>query len=148
MELSLEPTVASTVGGSGRVAGRPLEEWNAAYAKVEGFAAISELLGAISEHLASNPWTERHPAALTNVTPIHDAGRWSVVDAAGDLLPIHPRFPRGWELLAVSGGQPVGVFGEWDGEALWPMSVATDGEMIAFASDEVSVATSAVDDEI
>ena len=119
----------------------------AACAKVEGFDAIAELLGAISEHLASNPWTERHPAALTNVTPVHEGGRWSVVDAAGDELPIHPRFPRGWELLAVSGGRPVGVFGEWDGDALWPMSVSDNGEMIAFASDEVSVATSPVDDD-
>ena len=84
---------------------------------------------------------------MTNVTPVHEGGQWSVVDAAGDELPIHRRFPRAWELLAVSGGRPVGVFGEWDGEALWPMSVSTDGEMVAFASDEVSVATSAVDDD-
>jgi hypothetical protein len=28
----------------------------------------------------------------------------------------------GWQLLAESGGAPLSVFGEWDGEALRPLS--------------------------
>jgi hypothetical protein len=119
----------------------------AACAKVEGFGGIGEYLGAISEHLASNPWTERHPAALAAVAPVHERGQWSVVDGGGYELPIHPRFARSWELLAVSGGRPVGLFGEWDGEALWPMSATVDGEFVAFASDETSVETAAASDE-
>lgn len=37
MGISLESTLSDTSGTPGLVAGRPLEEWNAAYAKVESY---------------------------------------------------------------------------------------------------------------
>ncbi|MDE3099668.1 MAG: hypothetical protein KGJ88_09345 [Verrucomicrobiota bacterium] len=39
MDLSVEPTLKALMqpGASGRIAGRPLEDWNAAYAKVESY---------------------------------------------------------------------------------------------------------------
>jgi hypothetical protein len=120
---------------------------SAACPKIEGFTSIAQFLSAVTDQLASNPWADRHPAALTRVTPVHDGGRWAVVDDAGDELPVHPRFPRGWELLAVSGGRPVGLFGEWDGETLWPMSASADGEMVAFTTDEVNVAAPVTDED-
>jgi hypothetical protein len=39
------------------------------------------------------------------------------------VLPISPAFDRGWHLLALSGGHPVTLFGEWDGDQFLPMSV-------------------------
>ena len=35
-------------------------------------------------------------------------------------------FSSGWVLLAESGGGPLTVFGEWDGETLRPLSAWTD----------------------
>jgi len=40
MDLSLEPALAAAVAGTrtlGKIAGRPLDEWNAAYSKVENY---------------------------------------------------------------------------------------------------------------
>jgi hypothetical protein len=55
--------------------------------------------------------------------PVLRAGGWVLHDSAGNVLPLVPRFEAGWELLALSGGTPLALFGEWDGEALLPLSV-------------------------
>ena len=44
--------------------------------------------------------------------------------------------PRGWHLLAASGGQPLAVFGEWDGEALWPLSAMAEGRFLPLVGVE------------
>jgi hypothetical protein len=102
----------------------------AACARVEGFARVDELFESVGQTLARNPWVERHPAALSSVVPVHENGRWALLDSVGDEAPISARFARGWELMAISGGRAIGVFGEWDGEGLLPMSVAAQGEFV------------------
>jgi hypothetical protein len=72
--------------------------------------------------LARSPWIERFPLALEGVTPLRDGERWLVRDADGLALPVARRFVRGWRLLALSGGRPLALFGEWDGDALMPLS--------------------------
>lgn len=69
------------------------------------------------------PWVAEVPAVLRGVTPVRTSdSRWWLVDCDGDGL----RLTRGghWTLLAVSGGRPVDVFGEWDGDHLRPLLVA------------------------
>jgi hypothetical protein len=39
-------------------------------------------------------------------------------------LPLPPGFQLGWELLAFSGGQPLHVFGEWNGRHFIPFAAA------------------------
>ena len=56
-----------------------------------------------------------------------DAG-WAVRDTAGQVLALSPRFARGWHLLALSGGHPLGLFGEWDGAVLRPLGVWAAGQ--------------------
>jgi len=78
--------------------------------------------------LGRNPWLERFPVALQAVVP----GRarddsWWVVEEGGARLRVDGAF--GWHLLALSGGRPLDVFGEWDGFALLPLSVLVDGAL-------------------
>ncbi|TMA16336.1 MAG: hypothetical protein E6J85_18500 [Deltaproteobacteria bacterium] len=41
-----------------------------------------------------------------------------------------------WLLLAVSGGQPVDIAGEWNGRLLFPLGVAAEGTFHALRGEE------------
>ena len=41
---------------------------------------------------------------------------------------------KGWSLLALSGGYPLTVFGEWDGEAFLPLGAWVEGRFVGFWS--------------
>ena len=70
-----------------------------------------------------NPWLERFPLTLQQVIPLHQEGKWFIRDRDANLLPISSRFERGWTLLALSGGHPVTIFGEWNGNDFYPLSI-------------------------
>jgi hypothetical protein len=36
----------------------------------------------------------------------------------------------GWKLLALSGGYPITIFGEWNGRSLLPISAWADGRHV------------------
>jgi hypothetical protein len=93
----------------------------------DGIAAALEVYAAA---LARNLWIERFPLALAGVTPLHDGQRWLVRDAAGLALPLARRFARGWRLLAISGGWPLALFGEWDGDTLLPLCAWAEGRFV------------------
>jgi hypothetical protein len=69
--------------------------------------------------------------ALTSVVPVRRGDAWAVADVEGRLLPLRRTFGPAWELLALSGGSPVGLFGEWDGESLLPLSAFAGGRLVA-----------------
>jgi len=95
-----------------------------------GSPTIDAALDAFSLALANNPWIERWPMALANVAPIAPSKLgvgWRLCDSSGGQLPLDPQFTEAWTLLSISGGQPITVFGEWDGEQLTPMSVSARG---------------------
>jgi hypothetical protein len=109
------------------------------------FCAIAAALQDYATALAASPWIERYPLALAQVIPWREAERWSVYDTQQYSVPLAPRFADGWRLLALSGGQPLALFGEWDGEYLWPLSAWAAGEMLllsdrAMAGEEAHAA--------
>ncbi len=80
--------------------------------------------------LARSPWIENFPAAIDAATPVRLNGAWWVRDAAGDGWPLATDFTAAWSLLALSGGTTVPMFGEWDGESFWPLSVWAEGRLV------------------
>lgn len=88
-----------------------------------GACAIEPFLVSVAESLALQPWQGRFLAVLSHVTPHYDisAGIWRVRDADGAALPLCPG--DYWLLLAISGGHPVELAGEWDGQTLRPLGV-------------------------
>jgi hypothetical protein len=80
---------------------------------------IEELLAQWAEGLAADPWLTTWPALLsgTPVAPTVDAGRWHLLDRAGAAVPLRHSESL-WTLLAVSGGNPVTVAGEWTPDGL------------------------------
>jgi len=92
-----------------------------------GYASLREASAAYSAALAQNPWNEAFPLALQAVVPFQQEQNWAVRDEQNDWLPLSPAFAEGWELLAISGGQPLPLFGEWNGRTLQPMGTCIGG---------------------
>lgn len=74
-----------------------------------------------AETLAAQPWLTRFPLLAAHAIPI-----WRQQQATlcfgSSCLPLSLGDSAHWGLLALSGGHPVQVMGEWDGEVLHPLS--------------------------
>jgi hypothetical protein len=88
---------------------------------------IADLLESYASALARQPWLRQWPAALGPVlpSPLPD-GSWLLHSAAEATEPL--TLPLrvvdeevAWQWLAFSGGQPLTLFGEWDGQAYTPI---------------------------
>ncbi|MBV8748831.1 MAG: SWIM zinc finger family protein [Candidatus Eremiobacteraeota bacterium] len=87
-------------------------------------APLDEALGAYARAVGGDPWLERFPFVLRDVTPVHTAdGRWYVRDARDRALPLARTLREPFVLHACAGGHPVTVAGEWDGRALLPLGL-------------------------
>ena len=82
--------------------------------------SVTALLAGYAAALAEDPWLDGWPAVL-DVTPVRSPGP-AVSDAGGHALPLHPEAGLCWTLLALSGGHPVTVAGEWTPRGLWPLT--------------------------
>lgn len=72
--------------------------------------------------LAAHPWREIFPVALRRVVPRREGDHWRLVDEEGAGLPLLDRGLTPWRLLALSGGHPLDLFGEWDGRFFHPLT--------------------------
>jgi SWIM zinc finger len=99
-------------------------------------ADAAALLAGYATALEQDPWLTVWPALLTG-TPVPPDGardgaraldggrpgnRWRLLDPGGVALPLADRDSL-WTLLAVSGGHPVTVAGEWHPDGLLPLAV-------------------------
>jgi hypothetical protein len=97
-------------------------------------SSLDTLLDTYAGALAVQPFLDRHPVLLNGLVP--DASDHGVVhDAAGRRIALHPEFRHPLHLLALSGGEPLTVCGEWDGRVLLPLSVWHDGRLYNVDSD-------------
>jgi hypothetical protein len=98
--------------------------------RLPGYETIAVALQAYSAALGKNPWLERFPLALSACIP---QKRGEVgVDGKGEGLPVDPHFTQGWQFMAIAGGTPISVFGEWNGEFWLPLSAMTENRFIQF----------------
>jgi hypothetical protein len=88
--------------------------------------SIDAALAGWAEALARQPWIERISVVLRAVVPIiQEQGGWVVLDDTGQALTLDGG-PH-WTLLAHSGGRPLDLTAEWDGQALAPLGVFVAG---------------------
>ena len=93
--------------------------------------AVKEFLDEHAAALARDPWLDRWPATLEGARLARgEEGDLYAVDDAGDALPLRPTDP--WRLLALSGGGPVTLSGEWTPRGLRPLAAwhETEGTVI------------------
>lgn len=95
-----------------------------------GHPTLSVAIAAYADTIALNPWLERYPLPLAAVTPRREGDRWLVCDSEGRMAPLTVNPTQGWRLIALGGGGPVTLFGEWDGASLTPLSVWDEGTII------------------
>jgi hypothetical protein len=97
-------------------------------------STIETLLDDYAHALAVQPFLDRFPVLLADLVP-DAAGQGILRDAHGRCIGLHPAFRHGTHLLALSGGQPLTVFGEWDGRTLLPLSVWHEGRLYNVDTD-------------
>jgi hypothetical protein len=95
-----------------------------------GWPTLDAALAAHAEALAANPWLERWPMVLSGVVATGHGLR----DVDGNAIGL--RFDGDgdevlWRLLAMSGGRPVGVAGEWEDGLLLPLAATASGRFVA-----------------
>jgi hypothetical protein len=86
---------------------------------------IAGAIAAYHKAFTACPWLEQFPVLLQSVMPMRAGEGWLIQDTQGYILPLSSRLEpkQGWQLLALSGGSPVSLFGEWDGTHLLPLTV-------------------------
>lgn len=87
---------------------------------------LDEALDALSRAVAANPWQSPQPLLLGDGVPRRDPLGWCL-QAARRCLRLRVGDEPAWQLLALAGGVPLTVFGEWDGEALRPLTAWQGG---------------------
>jgi SWIM zinc finger len=96
---------------------------------LSGAQPITAALAGVAASLAKQPWQDRFLCMLGPVTPLRqgddDDEQWLIRDEEGASLQLMG--DDHWKLLAVSGGQPVELAGEWDGYTLRPLGVMAEG---------------------
>lgn len=93
---------------------------------LDAYESADEFLREYARAMALNPWMETFPCAIRNVTPVSIGVREVVlVDSLKNSIPLRaPMLDDAaghWNLLALSGGRPLDIFGEWSGRSLTPL---------------------------
>lgn len=98
--------------------------------EIDGYATGEQLLTTYAGGLALNPWLETIPAPMQTVVPLRRGEQWFARDSNASLLTLKSDSTSGWKLLALSGGAPIMIFGEWNGRSLLPVSAWADGRHV------------------
>ncbi|MBX7223962.1 MAG: SWIM zinc finger family protein [Blastocatellia bacterium] len=98
-----------------------------------GFETIGMGVATYAKALTQNPWIETFPLLLKNVVPHSSMGKHHFLqDRERHVLPLATGFEGVWQLLAISGGHPITVFGEWNGKTLLPLSAWAEQQFVHF----------------
>jgi hypothetical protein len=82
---------------------------------------VAALLDDWAGALAGDPWLASWPAFVTGI-PVPGQDRWQFADPSGSAVPLLTGGVDCWTLLAISGGRPVTVAGEWSADGLRPLT--------------------------
>ncbi|HEY8602539.1 MAG TPA: SWIM zinc finger family protein [Thermomicrobiales bacterium] len=90
-------------------------------AAIAGHRSLAALLDHVADATARQPWLDRFPAVVKEVSFVAPSGGpWLVRDNHGATLPLSG--DDHWHALAVAGGGPCDLIGEWDGATLSPLA--------------------------
>lgn len=76
---------------------------------------------ALAQRIAANPLAQRWPLLLGPACIEHTLEGWAL-RTDETTLPLHLSDSQGWTLMAYGAGQPLSIFGEWDGTRFQPLS--------------------------
>jgi hypothetical protein len=98
--------------------------------------SLTDVQRRFAELIAEDPWTSRMPAVIEAApVPGRPPGEpWLLRDRLGSACPLLDSGGEPWPLLARSGGDPIRIFGEWNGQGLRPISMLADGSGLPFSA--------------
>ncbi|MEV6899346.1 SWIM zinc finger family protein [Amycolatopsis sp. NPDC051372] len=82
---------------------------------------VADALAAFAEALAVDPWLDRWPVLLSDLTPARHDGGWALSDVDGAALPLLPGVDP-WPLLALAAEHPVTLAAELTPAGLRPLT--------------------------
>lgn len=97
-----------------------------------GFHSWEAFATSYAAALSQNPWIKPYPVLMEQIIPLKNGSQLLLVDKTGKQLPAKSPENEMWKLLAVSGGEPIKLFGEWDNQWIQPLSVITTDRIISF----------------
>ncbi len=103
---------------------REVEQWN-------GYHTISDAIKSYSKVTGDNPWIMDYPFTLNNVIPHIDNNILILLDHKGEGIPVLNKELSIWKIMALSGGKPIDIFGEWTGKELNPIAIIANKRYIA-----------------
>jgi hypothetical protein len=106
------------------------EESDAWMEPTAGYASVDAAIDRYGKAMAQNPWLETFPMLLMGVVPYWEGKAFCIADGAGARISLDPGFKQEWTLMALSGGHPMQIFGEWNGSTLMPLSIGVQGRWI------------------
>jgi Family of unknown function (DUF5691)/SWIM zinc finger len=117
-----------------RTAVQPPIEPDGDITDVPGAITLAKVVEEHAERLAHNPFAGSWPVVIGDAVPVLHGGQLVVRDADGTALPLLASdiAPR---LLAVSGGHPITLVAEWDGNWLRPLAAFADGRLASVTTD-------------
>ncbi len=80
--------------------------------------------------LAANPWIRVMPLFLEEAIPLFQDGQFYLIDQSARQLGVHCEPLIGWKMVALGGGRPISVFGEWNGQLFQPLAVLTEEKLV------------------
>jgi hypothetical protein len=86
-----------------------------------------------SEILRVNPLLDSVPVVVENVTPFKEGNRWLLKDEEGNGVFIPATFQQGWQLMALSGGEPLKIFATGKDQDFEPFGVWVNNRYTFFA---------------
>lgn len=98
---------------------------------LSGAFHFTEWADQLSERLSRNPWSYALPCLLVAVTPTVEDDVFYLLDTQGAAYRLEGIAEEtGYSLLAVSGGYPISLFGEWLDDKLYPLSLIEGDRII------------------
>ncbi len=99
--------------------------------QMKGYPNTDAFLEDYADAIATNPWLPDFPCCLENITPILEGEKLQLIDQEHYVIPVHVKEAMIWQILALSGGHPITIFGEWTGAEFLPLSVLVDQRFVA-----------------
>ncbi len=81
--------------------------------------------------LAANPWLLYMPVYLKGMAIVYQAPDFLLLDNRKQAVPLMASEDVGLQILAVSGGHPMNLTGEWQDGCLLPLAMEANGQLLA-----------------
>lgn len=95
-----------------------------------GFPHFDSFMKTYTKVLRKNPFLEELPCLFNDVIP-HFQDNCYLIDKLNKSIPIDAASPSFWKIMGLSMGQPISLFGLWNGKHFNPISTFANNRLIA-----------------